>query len=201
MNADYWSARLPETAVPTLAPETFAGISSGPIRDRFGNPVEDGVGGLFTLEHGQGRFTLVPGVTVAGELSGMLLLRDVPGSGQLRASLADAASGTTEVTVRQLSPAAPLEATAVAAGEIDAATFTIGPFVTDEGYLLPDGAVADILLTDALGHEDRASLWLRDGHVSSLRMISPKAFPVTVEVQSVLGIQTAVVARAGEATP
>ena len=129
------------------------------------------------------------------------MTRDLPTGGVARSSLGASASPNAAISVASIASAGVPEASALALHDIGASRFTLGPFLTKDGFLLSDGAGVTVQLSDAQGRRDVFSGWIRDGYLRETRLISPADFPVHVVMWSALGRAETVIGAADEVAP
>ncbi|MFM2356329.1 MAG: hypothetical protein RLZZ528_2065, partial [Pseudomonadota bacterium] len=170
-------------------PETFAEVASAPILDRFGNPLEDGLGLSLVIAHSGGQASLASAATIAGQARATLLLRDFPAQGNARLWIAGATSAEVPFTVRALRPLGPLEVRAEPLPEIGATHFVIGPLLTDAGFLLADGAPVGLSIRTSGGQALDFNGWVRDGKMAAVLPVTAAEGPFRVVVDSPLGVQ------------
>ncbi len=181
--------------------ETLADLATAPLADQFGNAAEDGVATTMILGHGDGAATVLTAAVSDGRARARLLTRDLPGSGTLRSVLGRAASPPVGFTLRSLRAqgAAPVRLWPLAG--IGAVALRAGPFQTDAGHLLGDGATIRVTLKADGQLAVAAAGWLRDGHFETMIPVDPGAGPFEVRVETALGLQTDRVAVADAPLP
>ena len=172
---------------PGLEAEKISTFSSAELRDRYGNPVEDGTGTTLTLTHDDGSTTLLFAPVREARSETTMLVRDIGAGGSLRLELATAGVST-EVGFEALKGASPTNALVWAMDEIGSIGVRIGPVTTDAGFLLTDGSPVEVTVTsngEAVGTRG----WLRDGYFESvLRRPSGDEF-VEVAFTTALGLE------------
>ncbi len=177
---------LAETAGPML-PEDFHEFATSPLADRFGNAVSDGSGLTVELRGDDGRTTILPAITVGGVARAILLARDLGPKGTVRATLAANESVGQPFRIASLLPAADLAVTAMALPDIAATSLKLGPFLTDAGHLLNDGALITVAITTVSGATQVQSGWVLDGSASFLLLLDRPDFPLSLTISSPLG--------------
>lgn len=184
-----------------LVPETSSSFGTPPLRDRFGNPVEDGVALGFTLDHDDGSTSLMTGLAHGGMADARFLARDVATGGTLSAALAANNSREIDAPLAPLRPATDTQIVAWAVPELDAMAVRVGPMTTSAGHLLTDGAPVSVELEAAEGIRDRRSGRVQDGHFEALLPLSPASAPVKVVIETPLGREVRSIALSGAPTP
>jgi hypothetical protein len=189
VNADAASVTLrlvdgPET--PALA-EAFKDLLTLPLKDRFGNPVEDGSVVGLRLIHGDGTVTLIDGVVVGGIGRARFLARDTDTDAVATAQFANAVSDAVPFNVTPLEPMGTAGIRAEYLADIDATRLILGPFLTTAGHALNDGATIEIDVTTARGGKVQAGGWLLDGMLETILLVGKSDYPVNVVINSQLG--------------
>jgi hypothetical protein len=186
------------SVVPRVAPdnglarvEAFHDFETQPLVDRFGNPVLGGTSASFILRADDGSVTLLPGQVVGDAGTARLLARDMgqkdalsgQGSALVGASLSDPVPYV--ILPIRASGALAIELTRVP--DLGLARMTIGPFLTDAGHYLNDGApvLAEGVLTN--GMTLRQEAWVQDGRVMIDWLLPNDTTLVSVTVDSPLG--------------
>jgi len=149
-----------------ILPETFVSIATQPLRDTFGNLVDDGVGLSLLLSEQSGAVTLLAGVVRDGSAQSTLLTRDISGAVTGQIVLAGTASDGLQIFVDPLVMADPGDIVIWSEPSIHAVHLRIGPMQTDKGYLVPDGTYAEVSVTAQDGLTAFASGWVLDGYLS-----------------------------------
>jgi hypothetical protein len=190
------TADLP-SVVPALLPqqgaalaEDFHDIATAPLIDRFGNLVSDGSGVTVLLTSADGSTTLLPGVTLGGAAKVKLLVRDIAAEGAMQVNLAGQSSASQPLQMTALRPMGDLALRAVALSDIAATRLVIGPFLTNAGHVLNDGALVSLQITTPRGALPEQTGWVLDGAVSFIALIGPGDFPIDLTVASLLGTLT-----------
>lgn len=171
-----------------LEAETVATISSTELRDRYGNPVEDGTGTTLTLTHDDGSTTLLSAPVREARAEATMLVRDIGAGGSLRLDLATA-DVSAEVGFEALTGESPTDVLVWAMDDIGAIGLRIGPVTTGAGFLLTDGSPVEVTVTS--GGEAMGTLgWLRDGYFEAVLRRPSRDASVEVAFTSALGSQT-----------
>ncbi|MBD3679864.1 MAG: hypothetical protein HUJ27_15875 [Rhodobacteraceae bacterium] len=170
--------------------EQFHQFASAPLADRFGNPVEDGIALQAILSHPGGMHGLASATVLDARAETTILTRDMPPAGSVHLALGAMSSGADPLRVDPVRQSGELEATAMPLADIDAVEITVGPFLTDMGHVLNDGAPVELTVISAQSVEAGYTGWLRDGMISAMFPISPRDFPIRLEVMSPLGTNT-----------
>jgi uncharacterized Zn ribbon protein len=171
-------------------PETLNAIESAQLFDSYGNVIEEGTGVAILIDHPQSSSVLA-GVALAGRVETTVLTRDFPSTGTAKLALGQMRSArSASVVVLPLNSVGTLKATGTSLTDIDATYFAFGPFLTDAGYLLNDGAKVTAQISSASGKTDTLSGWILDGYFGANSLLSPQEFPFDIEVSTVLGRQT-----------
>lgn len=185
--------------------EAFHDFATQSLVDQFDNIVVGGTGTMTVLQADDGSTTILPGQTTGGVANGRLLARDLGQerglSGQLFAIIGVHASNPVPYRILPLQAAAPLRVRSEWLEDLALLRMTIGPFLTDAGHLLNDGAPvqAELLLSD--GRNLWQDAWLMDGNVV-IDWLAPKGTKAqSLTVISPLGNQTLVLSAAIEGLP
>jgi hypothetical protein len=172
-----------------LRAEDFAEARTDPMRDQFGNLIEDGVGVQFTITHPENRFTLLSGQTMSGVARGRLLARDIPNQGDMAVELLQARSAPLDVTVTPAIYLEGIDVTLTAMPEIDATALRVGPIVSTAGYVLNDGSQIIVELEGRDGTRYTANGWVLDGYFDDILLASPTNGPFDLRLKTPLGEQ------------
>jgi hypothetical protein len=178
-------ALLPQ-GKPALA-EDFQDVATAVLTDRFGNPVTEGSGLTFLLTGADGSTSVLPAVTLNGAALGKLLVRDIAAQGVLQASFGASTSLAAPLRTVALNPVGDLAITVTALPDIAATRLQIGPFLTDAGHVLNDGATVTLQITTKAGAMPSQTGWVLDGAVDFTTLISPDDFPIALTITSPLG--------------
>lgn len=183
-----------ETPDAPVSAESVATLVTGDLADRYGNPVEDGVATGWRLRHADGRWTLQTGEVHEEAAEIDFLARDVSANAIAQVTIGASRSGGAGVTLRPVRPVGTLDMHLWQASELEAVVLRIGPFLTDQGYVLSDGAPVTVSVRASDGTVEEQSGWTRDGYFEALLPLSPASGPFGVTVESLLGTQHGTVA-------
>ena len=167
VTADLSSVSPTPDGAPTLRAEMFTTLSSTALQDKFGNPVEDGIGTTLLLSHENGETSLLSAPVREAKAEAILLARDLEAEGTLLLNLASA-SGTGSFDFRPVEAQTSPRLQLWEVPEIDAIGVRLGPVMTTAGHLLTDGAAVEIILSDDAGTRVEASGWLQDGYFEAI---------------------------------
>ncbi len=170
-----------------FASEAIANVATPVLRDRFGNQVDSGVAVQMRLDHSDGSTSLATALTVDGIAQARFLTRAIVSEALSRITLLRASSEPVGFAVNQLNG---VDAPGISGVELrgtGAIRLRIGPFLTDAGYLLNDGAQVDIRyrLTGGVAHE--LTGWLRDGMFEVVVPGRIENLPMTVTITAQTG--------------
>lgn len=185
--ADIASIRPSLSDATTITADTAFDIRSDPLADRYGNPVPQGTGASVLIRHADGSYSLSSGLALQDTALTRLIARDIPGPAEVTMTLGAQTSSATPIFI--LSPTSAgtpaLELTPLP--DIAAVRLTLGPFLTTEGYALPDGARVSVsaALTDGTQISDAA--WVQDGEISLMLPIATPASVTRLSLSSPLG--------------
>ena len=158
------------------------------LLDQFGNRALDGVGGEALLSHAGGAVSLVPMVTVDGIAHGQLLVRDIPSHAEAQLVMNQLTLAKRAVTVARPAALGTLWITAVLDPDTAATKLTVGPFLTDAGYLLNDGSPVTLIVTTEGREPLHQQVWVLAGKATALVLAGSADYPLFVEVTSALGV-------------
>ncbi|TGD61308.1 hypothetical protein EYC08_18825 [Tabrizicola sp. WMC-M-20] len=186
------------SVVPRLAPdngsakvEAFHDFETQPLADRFGNSVLGGTSASFILRADDGSVTFLPGQVVGDAGSARLLARDMGQkdalSGQLSALVGTSLADPVPYVIWPIRASGVLGIEMATVPDLGLARMTIGPFLTDAGHYLNDGApiVAKGVLNN--GSTLRQDAWVQDGRVVIDWLLPNDTTLVSVTVDSPLG--------------
>lgn len=186
------------SVVPKLAPdnglakvEAFHDFETQPLADRFGNPVLGGTSVSFILRADDGSVTLLPGQVVGDAGTARLLARDMDQkdalTGQLSTMVGTTQSDPVSYGILPIRASGALAIELATVPDLGLARMTIGPFLTDAGHYLNDGApiVAQGVLNN--GSTLRQEAWVQDGRVVIDWLLPNDTTLVSVTVDSPLG--------------
>ncbi|MCU0902294.1 MAG: hypothetical protein MUE83_00270 [Tabrizicola sp.] len=186
--ADIASIR-PEVVVAasTVAADTAFDVRSAPLTDRFGNPVPQGTGAAVLIQHADGSYSLASGLAIQDTALTRFIARDIPGPADVAMTL-----GAQTSAARAMSIEPPISAGAPALDliplpEIAAVRLMLGPFLTTDGYALPDGAQVTVAATLPDGTEISDAAWVQDGEISLMLPIANPASVTQLSLTSPLG--------------
>lgn len=160
-------ASVPLMVIPedTGAPEQVMGLTTAPLVDRYGNPVEDGTALTVMMDHGVGNYSQFTARSIGAVGRGDLLTRDMPERAVVSATLATTVSKVTEVEIARVRLSQAPELRLWVREDLRELRLRVGPLTTDAGHLLYEGAevVATVRAPDgAVAH---VSGWAQDGYV------------------------------------
>jgi len=170
--------------------ERFFNLQTKPLIDAFGNTTDDGIGLAVWLKDSIGHWSRADAVTSGGVARSRLLSRAMSGRVRGQMSLAANLSTPESIEILKLRPAGMLNTQMQILSDIDAARLMIGPFTTDAGHLLNDGAGVRIAIISQSGHRQEFDTWVRDGMAELLLAESSRDLPTNIEINSTLGLQT-----------
>ena len=176
-----------------VPPDSAIDLGFGAMRDRFGNPVPDGIALTLMLTDAEGRHGQATALSRGGAASLPLILRDVAGPVQAVPSLGQATGPATPLEMAQPAAEGPLSVSARALHDIDALSLSIGPLQSSLGYVLPDGTLVEVTVQGRSGTRHVEQGWVLAGRVTGLVPLSPDDLPLAVSIRSLLGDQTGVV--------
>lgn len=149
--------------------EAFHDFATNPLRDRFGNAVVGGTLASFVLMSDDGSLTFLPGQVTNGAGSARMLARDMGDStalaGQFKAIVGIAASAPAPYRIIPISPIEPLRIKVAQNPDLGLESMTIGPFLTDAGHYLNDGAPVQAQARLSNGQALSVDAWVQDGKV------------------------------------
>ena len=172
-----------------LDPEALHEVATEELRDRYDNRVEDGVVVGFQIVLDDGTTTRLDGVTIDGRATARLLTRDIAGQGSLSAHFASQGSRSIDLEVERFAAVGALPALAAPLEDIGAIGLRVGPFRTDAGHMLNDGAGVRVHATGKTGDEADVSGWIRDGYFDAILPLDPLHIPLSLRVTTPLGTQ------------
>ncbi|MDE9450234.1 hypothetical protein J3R80_07090 [Aliiroseovarius sp. Z3] len=185
------------SVVPAIEPaanleaETVSTFSSAELRDRYGNPVEDGTGTTLLLTHDDGSTTLLSAPVRETRAEATVLVRDVAAGGALDLTIATA-SASAEVGLDAFTGASQPDILVWSMDDIGAIGLRIGPLTTGSGYLLTDGALVEVAVT--AGGETVAALgWVQDGYFETILRRPSGVASLEVAFTTALGSEQRVV--------
>ena len=167
--------------------ETLAGIHSPVLQDTWGNIVEDGIAANIFIAHEDGTHTLLTTAILGGQISAQLLTRDIASEGVVTTNIGALTSPPILLSLKNIQALGPTNAQVWAVPEIDAIHLRAGPFMTDQGHLLIDGALVTITVRTHAGQLREQSGWIKDGYFNTLVALTPGGKPLEVTIQTPLG--------------
>lgn len=172
-------------------PEGLNQLRAGNLTDRFGNTVEDGIAMTFDFRLDNGSFARAVAVAQQGLATADLLTRDIAGSGLVTAHLGARRTAPEGIAIAAPVAIGPAEIMLIPVPDIDASRLRAGPFRTQHGYVLNDGAAISVVATDATGARIEIQGWLLNGCFETLLPVKPGTGPVRLEIFTSLGLQRA----------
>ena len=186
------------SVVPTLVPddgqamvEAFHDFESQPLKDRYGNLLLGGTSTNFRLVAQNGSISVLPGQVVNGAGTTRLLARDIglqdALSGQFSAMVGVTVSQPAPYVIMPVQASAPLDFQLTPVDDLGLVRMVAGPFLSDAGYYLNDGApvVATARLSD--GSSLVQDAWVQDGRVVIDWLMPKDTSLTTISVESPLG--------------
>lgn len=174
-------------AATTVTADTAFEVRSAPLTDRFGNPAPQGTGASVLLQHDDGSYSLASGLAIQDTALTRFIARDIPGPADVTMTL-----GARTSAAKALSIAPPTSAGAPALDliplpKIAAVRLVLGPFLTTDGYSLPDGAQVTVSATLPDGTQISDAAWVQDGEIILMLPIANPASVTRLSVTSPLG--------------
>ena len=167
VTADLQSVSPEFSEAPSLRTEMFTTMTSTPLRDRYGNEVEDGVGTTILLMHDDGEVSFLPAQVRAEAAQTTILARDLETGGTATLNLASA-SGAERFELQRQEMETPPPLLIWDMEDIGAVGLRLGPVTTTQGHLLTDGAPVEIALTGEDGSRVETNGWLLDGYFHAI---------------------------------
>ena len=167
--------------------ETFFDMATGPLTDRFGNPAEDGTAVQIMLDHGADGTSQITATALDGRAEGRFLSRDFAGLAPATATVGANGSASTATRIQTPTPAGTPSIVVTALPGIAALQITLGPFLSDEGHVLGDGAAVRVAVRRQDGTSLEAFDWARDGYATVLLPIPTTDDIAELSVTSPLG--------------
>ncbi|MFW2590242.1 hypothetical protein [Sagittula sp. SSi028] len=201
VTADLASVALTLEPEKVGAPEQVIGITTAPLADRYGNPVEDGTAITVLMEHGQddgtdggaGRYSQLTARSIGAVGQGGILTRDMPVRAVAGATLATTASDTVTVEMTRVALSEAPELRLWAREDVPELRLRVGPLTTDAGHLLYEGADVAATVRAPTGGVARVAGWARDGYVWLDVPLGPEAGGYEVRLHTAYGDSTQVV--------
>lgn len=167
-----------------IAQETAKALTTRPIHDFYGNPVEEGIALALTLEHEDGSLSRLNGITSRTSGSFRLLARGLTEGIDARLSLGPRRAPSRQLDYRPLVVDQAPKLDWAYLPSIDAMQLRIGPVMTDANFLLSDGSPVSVMLTLADGTQRKANGWLDKGHFTTLITAGPDMLPAKVSLRT-----------------
>jgi len=186
--ADIASIR-PELAdlLTNMASDTGFEVRSAPLSDRYGNLVPQGTGASVLLQHADGSYSLASGLAIQDTALTRFIARDIPGPAKAAMTLGAQTSEAKAISIAPPTSAGAPDLDLVPLPEIGAVRLTLGPFLTTDGYALPDGAQVTVSATLADGAVITDAAWAQDGEISLMLPIVSPASVKRLSLTSPLG--------------
>ena len=190
VTADLESVR-PAIVAPgsAVVAETLGTFSTTPLSDQFGNAVEDGIAATWVLRHEDGLWSQQVGVALDGVVGIDFMARDVTTDAQAVVSIAAAGSEAATLEISPVEAAFEPDIRLWRAEDLQAVWMRAGPFTTDAGFLLTDGAEVQVIVQGASGAVETQAGWVRDGYFETLLPLASGDGPYDVSVRTVLGTE------------
>jgi hypothetical protein len=185
--ADIYSADPKLVDGVELQPETLSPLQTEPLYDAFGNVLEDGVGMIAWFVDERGLGIRLDAEVVAGSGRTWLLARGIRGQMQGRLYLGTKLTPISDFRIQTLVGVGAPEAKVERLPGTKTVLLSVGPFKTDAGYLLNDGAAVRIVARQAGGPVHIAETWAVDGMASSIVPDSVPGEPFRLRVETHLG--------------
>ncbi|XKF16037.1 hypothetical protein LL947_02430 [Halomonas sp. BLK-85] len=160
--------------------ETATTLTTRPIQDAYGNPVEEGIAVALTIDHDTGSVSRLNALTSQSVAAHELIARGLPDGLKATLSLGSTRSASSELDYRPLMIRQVPELGWTYLPAIEAMEIHVGPFMTDAGFLLNDGSPVSLLLTFTDGSQKEASGWLEKGYFRTLITAKPDKLPAEV---------------------
>lgn len=168
--------------------EAFAEIETDVLQDQFGNPVGDGVNVQLLGSMIDGGYTLANGSTVAESAKLRLLTRAMGPQGQFQATLTNQRSAAITLETAKLSTSQAPDVWAQALAPIGALQLSIGPFLSDTGFMLHDGTPVRVSVRFRGNRRVTLNGWLRDGYFEALVPGGSTSLPADFEIHTETGV-------------
>lgn len=175
VTADLESVPLILAPAPRTEPEEVLTLLTGPLRDQYGNPVEDGTALAIQLDHGR-VFATDPGVqaqevsvvtarSVGGVGQAEILTRDLPPKAEAHAVLGANRSPLQSFEIAQVRLEPDPDLRLWARDDVSELRLRLGPLLTNAGHLIYEGAEIDLRITPPRGEAVALKGWTQDGYV------------------------------------
>lgn len=173
-----------------LRPERLIHIKSTPLRDQFFNTAPVGLGAAMVIDHDDGSVSFLSADVIDGRGYATLLSRDIDDRGIVRMLAGSSVSAPLEL---ELTPFRQVEETMIriwSEPHTGALAMQIGPFMTDAGYLLTDGAPISVRVKSGSGRHLETEGWLSDGFFEAVLPIDAADGPFDVRFTTTFGEET-----------
>ncbi|MDP2079663.1 MAG: hypothetical protein U0934_11550 [Pseudotabrizicola sp.] len=171
--------------------EAFHDFGTQPLTDQYGNLVLGGTSASFMLTAADGSITLLPGQALGGAGTARMLARDlgeeVALSGQYTVLVGNRVSVPLPYAIRPIRASAPLAIDLTAVPDLGLARMTIGPFMTNAGHYLNDGAPILAVATLGNGITLTHEAWVQDGRIVIDWLLPKAGVLISVAIDSPLG--------------
>ena len=171
-----------------LHQETFDRLDSGPIADRYGNPVETGVKVGLLLSHADGAVSRLDGVTTGNRVGLPVLVRGLASDVSARLSLGAIMSPTTSFDLGKITLQSAPPVVWSDLPEIGGMRVRAGPFATNAGHLLNDGSAVSLSLQFSDGSTKAAQGWIKDGMFETIVAAGPDLLPADLRIKAAGGV-------------
>lgn len=185
--ADVGSIRPNLSGAMTITADTAFDIRSAPLTDRFGNPVPQGTGASVLIQHADGSYSLASGLAIQDTALTRFIARDIPGPADVTMTLGTQTSAAKAIFIVSPTSAGSPALDLIPLPNIAAVRLTLGPFLTTEGYALPDGAQVSVSATLTDGTQISDAAWVQDGEISLMLPIATPASVTRLSLTSPLG--------------
>lgn len=186
--ADIASIR-PEVAdaAATITADTAFEVHSTPLTDRYGNLVPQGTGASVLIQHADGSYSLASGKAIQNTALTRFIARDIPGPADVAMTLGAQTSAAKAMSIEPPTSAGAPALDLIPLPEIGAVRLMLGPFLTTDGYALPDGAQVTVSATLPDGTLISDAAWVQDGEISLMLPVANSASVTRLSVTSPLG--------------
>lgn len=186
--ADIASIRPAVAGAPqTVTADSTFDVRSAPLTDRYGNAVPQGTGASVLIRHVDGSYSLASGLAIQDTAQARFIARDISGPADLTMTLGAQTSAAMALSIEAPTSAGTPALDLIPLPEIAAVRLTLGPFLTTEGYALPDGAQVSVGATLSDGTQISDSAWVQDGEISLMLPIATPASVTRLSLTSPLG--------------
>ena len=170
-----------------LTGESFVTTKAQTGIDAFGNATGNGALVQFIIHHADGSVSLSQNITVADSADGHFITRDMAASGTISAHLLSAQSPPLPFNIKPMQAPSKPRIIAQRLASIGAIEMRIGPFTTDAGYVLNDGAQISGQFISQKGNVQNFQGWLQNGMLNVTLAASDNDLPATIKLQSIEG--------------